>query len=251
MDPDAYAEMNSLQNEHWWYVSRRRIISRMISKLKLRQNASILEVGCGTGGNLEMLSHYGKVKGVEKNETALEIVRKNAGSRIFQNVEIESGALPGNLPYGAETFDLICLFDVLEHIEADFEALVALKDRLNDEGRIVLTVPAYQFLFGKHDRTLHHKRRYTRSTLLKIHQKGGLHIDYMNHFNFLPAPLIIFIRLYQKCFSTGGSPEVVVPNRILNFLLKKIMCLELFLVPSIFLPFGISIICVSSCATEE
>lgn len=251
MDPDAYAEMNSLQNEHWWYVSRRRIISRMISKLNLRQNASILEVGCGTGGNLEMLMQHGKVKGVEKNTTALEIARQDAGSSIFQNVEIESGALPYNLPFGAETFDLICLFDVLEHIEADFDALVALKDRLNDEGRIVLTVPAYQFLFGKHDRTLHHKRRYTKSTLLKIHQKGGLHIDYMNHFNFLLAPLIIFIRLYQKCFSTRGNSEAAMPNRLLNFLLKKIMCLESFLVTSIILPFGISIICVSSCAADE
>ena len=251
MDPDAYAEMNSLQNEHWWYVSRRRIISRMISELKLRQNTSILEVGCGTGGNLEMLSHYGKVKGVEKNTTALEIARQNAGSRIFQNVEIESGALPDNLPYGAETFDLICLFDVLEHIEADFEALVALKDRLNYEGRIVLTVPAYQFLFGKHDRTLRHKRRYNKSTLLKIHQKGGLHIDYINHFNFLLAPLIIFFRLYQKYFSKGGNSKAAMPNRILNSLLKRIMCLELFLVPFIFLPFGISIICISSILTDE
>ena len=251
MDPDAYTGMNSLQNEHWWYFSRRRIISRIISKLKLRQNASILEVGCGTGGNLEMLSQHGKVKGVEKNKSALEITHQNAGSRNLQNVEIESGALPDNLPYGTETFDLICLFDVLEHIEADFDALVALKHRLNDEGHIVLTVPAYQFLYGKHDHTLHHIRRYTRTTLLKIHQKGGLHVDYMNHFNFLLAPLIIFIRLYQKCFSTERNYEATMPNRILNSLLKKIMCSEIFLVPSIPLPFGISIICVSSCVADE
>ena len=251
MDPDAYAEMNSLENEHWWYVSRRRIISEIISKLNLSQNASILEVGCGTGGNLEMLSHHGKVKGVEKNEAAIEIARQNARSRNFQNVEIESGALPDNLPYGAETFDLICLFDVLEHVEADFEALVVLKDRLSFGGRIVLTVPAYEFLYGKHDRNLHHKRRYTKPTLLKIHQKGGLHIDYMNHFNFLLAPLIIFIRLYQKCFSTGGNSETAMPNQFLNDLLKKIMCSEIFLVPSISLPFGISIICVSSAETDE
>ena len=251
MEPNAYTVMNSLENKHWWYVSRRRIISKIIRKLDLSKNASILEVGCGTGGNLEMLSLHGKVKGVEKDEAALDVARQNARSGNVQNVEIESGALPDNLPFGAETFDLICLFDVLEHIEPDFEALVVLKDRLNFGGRILLTVPAYQFLFGKHDRTMHHKRRYTRSTLLKIHQKGGLHIDYMNHFNFFLAPLIIFIRLYHKCFSTGGNSEAAMPNRILNSLLKKIMCSEIFLVPSISLPFGISIICVSSVVTDE
>ena len=192
-----------------------------------------------------------KLKVFEKDAYALDIARQNARSGNFQNVEIENGALPDNLPFGAETFDLICLFDVLEHIEGDFEALVALKNRLNFEGSIVLTVPAYKFLFGKHDRTLHHKRRYTKSTLLKIHQKGGLHIDYMNHFNFLLAPLIIFIRLYQKCFSTGANSEAVMPNQFLNYLLKKIMCSEIFLVPFVSLPFGISIICVSSAVTNE
>src|SRR4029077_81559 len=127
-----------------------------ISRLKLPPKPRILEIGSGTGGNLVMLSSFGQVSAVEMDASARSIALQKTDGRF----DIRAGFCPGGIPFANEKFDLICLFDVLEHIEEDIATLVAVKGLLASGGRVLMTVPAQQWLWSAHDEFLHHKRRY-------------------------------------------------------------------------------------------
>lgn len=155
MDPKAYEQMAGLEDRHWWFVGRRQILSRVIAGIPLPPSACILEAGCGSGGNLEMLSQFGQVWAMERSEIALPLARAR-GIAI-----VEEGELPHRIPFGSQQFDLIALLDVLEHLDEDTAALEALIQRLKPSGYMVITVPAYPWLWSAHDELNHHKRRYT------------------------------------------------------------------------------------------
>ena len=158
MDKSVYLRMAEQDAEHWWFVARRRILQDQIASLQLPQGARILEAGCGPGGNLAMLSEFGKLDAFELDEDARQIASAKSG------IEVRSGALPGDIGYQPGSFDLIAALDVIEHIEhieADLESVQALAKLLRPGARLIITVPAYQWLWSEHDDRNHHKRRYT------------------------------------------------------------------------------------------
>ncbi len=157
MNPAAYLEMAETEATHWWFVGRRVILAGMIEALRLPSHATILEVGCGTGGNLPMLARYGEISAFEMDGNARIIAINKTQSRF----DIQPGGCPDDLPFQDRRFDLICMFDVLEHIERDVDTLVALGKLLKPNGRLLITVPAYQWMYGAHDEFLQHKRRYS------------------------------------------------------------------------------------------
>ena len=131
MNPDIYERMGEIEDRHWWFRARRRVAEHMLRSLRLPENARILEVGVGCGGNWRMLSRFGRVSGIEPFEPARRIARRKIG------VDISEGALPDDLPDNIqeESFDLIALFDVLEHIDDDHTAVAALRRLLTPGGR--------------------------------------------------------------------------------------------------------------------
>jgi len=126
MNPAAYLEMAETESRHWWFSGRRAILSSMIASLNLPQNPQILEIGCGTGGNLEMLGNFGNVSALEMDATARAIASKKTNN-LFN---IQAGHCPDEIPFHDQHFELICMFDVLEHIEQDTETLIAIKQLL-------------------------------------------------------------------------------------------------------------------------
>ncbi|MGH9896703.1 MAG: class I SAM-dependent methyltransferase, partial [bacterium] len=157
MSPEAYLQMPETEASHWWYAGRRTALASLIAGLDLPVDARILEIGSGTGGNLPMLSSFGRVSALEMNATARSIAERKTSGRF----DIREGLCPAEIPFADEKFHLVCLFDVLEHIEEDVETLVAARNLLAQGGRVILTVPAYRWLWGVHDELLHHKRRYS------------------------------------------------------------------------------------------
>jgi SAM-dependent methyltransferase len=236
MEADAYLEMARVEDSHWWFVARRKIISSLIPDLELPDPASILEVGCGTGGNLEMLSRFGRVSGMEMDESA----RKIANQKTHGAFEIREGTCPDNVPFESERFDLICLFDVLEHIEEDVATLSRLKRLLAPGGKLLITVPAYKWLWGTHDGFLHHKRRYSAQELRQTFDGAGLGISKISYFNSILFPLALLARSASK----STSPGAALPSPAINEMLCRIFGAERFVLRRAGFPFGLSLIAV-------
>jgi len=237
MDPQIYLKMRAVEDRHWWFVGRRRIIDSVIQSLHLPEHADILDVGCGTGGNLSLLQRYGRATGVELDNAARELANQR------QQGEVLPGRLPDDLPFAAHSFDLVVLLDVLEHLEDDRASLAALGGLLKPGGRIVLTVPAFPMLWGPHDQTHHHKRRYRSATLRAVIMQAGLETAYLSYFNTWLFPLIAPIRLLQRLQPPGKS-DLAIPPAIVNQALTTLFASEGFLLPQVRLPFGISLLAV-------
>jgi SAM-dependent methyltransferase len=227
--------MNELETRHWWFVSRRKVITALIDKIAQDQpDLDILEAGCGTGGNLQTLANYGKVDAFEYDATA----RQQAIEKTHMDVRF--GALPDEVPFHDRLYDLIGLFDVLEHVEADVASLAALRELLTDRGVILVTVPAFPWLWSQHDERHHHMRRYTRSSLAKAAKKAGLKVRYASYFNFFLFPLAIATRTFKR-LSGSSAPDDTMPRPFVNSILTAIFSSERHLIGRIRLPVGLSL----------
>lgn len=241
MDKDAFALMAQAEHDHWWFKGRRYFIERTIDGLKLPKDAQVLDAGCGSGGNLALLSKYGVVSGFEFDATAREMA-KDTGL-----AEVDFGALPQSIPFDNRKFDLIGLFDVLEHLEFPVESLLALRERLTPCGHIVITVPALPWLWGPHDEVHQHFRRYTAPSLTKHLQSAGLSVQYISYMNTLLLPLAVAQRLKERV--KGYKVGALMPSNAVNSTLYSIWKLERFFIPKHSLPVGLSLIAVVSAAS--
>lgn len=235
MDSQMYQQMMEVEDKHWWFVARRAIIEQVIRKLNLPADAKIFEAGCGTGGNLAMLSRHGRVSAMELNETARTFASE------LQLGEIQPGLLPDDIPFPDKNFDLIVLLDVLEHVEEDTASLQALFAKLKPSGWLLITVPAYPWLWSQHDDLLHHKRRYLLHHLQQIVGNAGYNVHFVSYFNFVLFPLIAGVRLVQGLFNKGGN-EQSMPPKLVNKILTLLFGLERHLIGSLSLPFGVSLL---------
>ncbi len=243
MEDIVYKDMISQEKDHWWFKARREILDDYLHKLQLPQNANILEIGCGTGGNIPILKKYGNVKAIEMDEFAI-------GYAKHTGAEIRQGYLPENFPYD-EKFDLICMFDVLEHIEKDEETLKVINNFLKPSGILFITVPAYQWLYGSHDKLLQHKRRYSKSDLVQKLNSHKFKITKISFFNTLLFPLVLVARVLDIIGNSDTSTGYGTPNKLLNSLFYNIFKSEKKPLQYINFPFGTSLIVISRRINKE
>lgn len=235
MEPSIYALMASLEENHWWFSARRAIAEKIIKQLDLPPDAKILDAGCGTGGNLAMLSRYGQVHAMELDDQARQIANAKGIAQVL------SGRLPDKVPYQQEQFDLIALLDVLEHVEDDRNTLKVLGSLLKPGGYLLISVPAFPFLWSKHDEVHHHKHRYFLDELKSKLENAGLEVAYSSYFNTILFPLIFGARQLRK-FRTNKreSGDLKMPHPLINWLLFSVFSSERFVLGRWSLPFGIS-----------
>ena len=192
MDRAIYDRMAAIDGEHWWFTARRRIVTAFIeAQARPPANARILEVGAGTGSNLPLLQKYGRVDAIEPDEAARSLASSRSG------IAVAGGLLPGGATLEDDAYDLIVLLDVLEHIPDDNGALAELATKLKPGGRVVVTVPAFMWLWSAHDAAHHHYRRYTWKTLKPVFDQAGLTIRHRSYFNTALMPLIVAARSSQ------------------------------------------------------
>lgn len=235
MEPSIYTLMASLEENHWWFSSRRAIAENIIRQLRLPPDARILDAGCGTGGNLAMLSRYGQVHAMELDDQA----RQMANAKGF--AQVLSGRLPDKVPFQQEQFDLIALLDVLEHVEDDCNTLGILGSLLKPGGYLLISVPAFPFLWSTHDEVHHHKRRYFLSELKSKLENAGLEITYASYFNTILFPLIFGARQLGKLRTNKQkSGDLTMPRPFINRLLFAVFSSERFVLGRWTLPFGVS-----------
>jgi len=240
VNPAAYLEMAETEAKHWWFSGRRSILYKTLESMNLPPDSKILEVGCGTGGNLQMLAKFGDVSAFEMDTTARGIALEKTNNLL----DIQAGFCPDNIPFKDQQFDLICMFDVLEHIEKDVETLSSLMKKLKKNGRILITVPAYQWLYGPHDKFLHHKRRYYAKDLQEKCISAELQPLRVSYFNTILFPLAFAVRLKDKLFGNQEATGTSIPPVLINKLFTVIFSAERFFLKYLNLPFGVSLLCI-------
>lgn len=235
MDRLVFERMNEQEAVHWWFVARRDLIRTTIKRvLNLPAKAEILEAGCGTGGNLELLQKLGTLDAFEYDHLAREIASGKS------KLEVAFGALPNDIPFGQKPYDMIAIFDVLEHIEDDVAALRELGTRLKAEGKVFVTVPALPWLWSPHDERHHHFRRYTGKRFRQTAQAAGLRVEKLFYFNSFLLPFVIGLRLVKTLIRSQSADDNL-PAAWLNKLLYKIFTSERHLIGRVRMPIGLSI----------
>jgi len=244
MDEQTYEKAAEVENDHWWFRARRQILGAVIEAHLSAGDAPprILEAGCGNGGNLELLARYGTVFAIEKDDGA----RARAAKRGVATVE--RGWLPDVIPFPRDSFDLIAALDVLEHVDDDAAALRVLSGYARAGGLILITVPAFRWLWSVHDTISHHLRRYTREQVTTLLEGAGLTVQYAGYFNFLLFPMAVASIQLGKLMPRDDYRGMHIPPAGINRSLERIFAVESRLVPRLRLPFGLSIV---ACATRR
>ncbi len=239
MEKDFYLQYAAVEDQHWWFVGRRMIVEQIISNLNLPHNCKILEAGCATGGNLKMLARHGEIVAMELDEIACQLANKR------QITQVKLGSLPNNIPFKDE-YDLIVILDVIEHIDDDLAALKSLYSRLKPGGWLLVTVPAYQFLWSHHDEINHHKRRYVLRGLKQVVKLAGYTVRDSSYFNTFLFPIVATVRILRNLLrikdNSSDSSDLVLPAKPINKFLTFLFASERHLVNRFSLPFGVSVL---------
>jgi SAM-dependent methyltransferase len=240
MERVVYQQMAELDDRHWWYRARRRILADLIRReAQPPPNARILEIGCGTGHNLAMLGEFGHVDGLELDDEARALSERRLGRSVMSAPLPELAGVPNR------HYDLIGAFDVIEHIDDDHAALASIAAKLKPGGKFVMAVPAHQWMWTAHDVINHHKRRYSKRALNTLVDSSPLRLDKIGYFNSLLFPLAIAARAASKLRGSDNA-DVTLPPAPLNTALEKIFGAERYLVGRLPLPPGLSLFAVAS-----
>lgn len=241
MDREFYATLAKDQAKHWWYRGRRANLEAVLSKyLRGKSNCSILEIGAGSGGNIEMLQKFGSIDAVEMQDESREIIESN-----FPSVTVRNGALPDAEVFANKSYDVIAMFDVLEHVEAERESLTAITSHIADDGLLIISVPAYKWLWSHHDEVAHHFRRYTKGRLQTALVDTGWDVQQVGYFNTLLFPLAVAARMKDKVSKSEALTGLRPPVAPVNGLFYNIFSSERPIVRNGGFPFGLSVLAVA------
>ncbi len=221
MDRDYELQTHGAEDRHWWYRGRRTVLERVIAGLALPAGARILDAGCGSGRNMVELARHGSVTGVELSQPSVELARARQSGEVIEGSVLE-------LPFESDSFELVVSLDVIEHLEDDLGALRELHRVVAPGGALLVTVPAYPWLWSGHDEINHHYRRYTRRSLQSVARAAGWEQARTTYFNSLLLPVAIVLRLLERLSprTTESSLDLWVPPAPLNWLLERPLALE-------------------------
>jgi SAM-dependent methyltransferase len=235
MERAVYRRLAEQEDEHWWFAGRRRIVERLIARhLPPVERPALLDVGCGTGGNLALLMRFGKVAATEYDAQARQAASEKSG------LPVGVCELPGRIDAPDAAFDLVLLLDVLEHVEDDVAALAAAKQKLGPGGRLLLTVPALPFLWSGHDEAHHHFRRYTRRSAHRAAQAAGLRVVASGYFCTLLFPIVLGARLAKRALGRRDADDRM-PGPAANAVLRAVFAAERHAVGRVPMPIGSSL----------
>jgi SAM-dependent methyltransferase len=198
MDRRQMQAMLDVDDHHWWYRGRRAVIAAELERLGPTARGRVLDAGCGSGRTLIELARWGVVSGVDVNDAAVEAARRRG------HFDVRVAPLE-QLPFDDDTFDLVTCLDVLEHTSDDITALGEIRRVTRVGGWLLLTVPAYQLLWSRHDEANHHHRRYGRNALREVAASSGWELYRETHFNSLLLAPAAVVRLAERSRTTNGN----------------------------------------------
>jgi SAM-dependent methyltransferase len=244
MQVEGFRVTRDFEQGHWWFRSRRDLIRLQVAKAATElgfpsKRLRLLDFGCGTGFNLDLLSEFGEVSGADRFRPEHEAFRRQ---HPFPMLDVER-----DLQAHRGEFDLVTAFDVLEHLDDDVAGLRQLSDLLTHDGAMVLTVPAYRWLWGGEDIISEHRRRYTSTELQRCCVAAGLKVEFVSYFNLSILPMMTSVIWGRRLLTPNAKPQssLSTPPSWLNETLYRLTSGEAAMVgnETVRMPAGASIIC--------
>ena len=240
MEREVYEAMAEHDERHWWYRARRQVVAELIRrKVPLPKVAKPLEIGCGTGHNLPMLGEFGQVEALEVDPIARGMAEKRLGRTVL------SSPLPALEGVPDDTYDMVAALDVVEHIPDDKAALEGISRVLKPGGKLLMTVPAHQWMWSAHDVVNHHQRRYSKRDFKRLVNESPLKLESIGYLNSLLFPLAMAQRLASKLTGKEDA-NLAPPAEPINQVLERVFALERRVIGRIPLPPGLSLFAVAS-----
>jgi ubiquinone/menaquinone biosynthesis C-methylase UbiE len=240
MEKSEYEQMYRLEDRHWYFAGKRDLVVSLLAGELSGRNSLVLDAGCGTGRTLADLMHRYTVVGMEPFAGALSFALQRKGTSLVQG-DLEQ------TPFRSGAFDAVTALDVLEHCDDDRHALSEISRVLTAGGVLLVTVPAYMWLWSAHDEALHHRRRYSRTELMRLLDSCGFSISKISYFNVFVFPLVAVARLLSNYLTRdrGRSDTNKLPAAAVNGLLYGLQCVERAVIKVGSFPFGVSLVCVA------
>jgi SAM-dependent methyltransferase len=242
MEEVAYQQHRALEEAHWWFLGMRAIYRKQLETLGLRTDARILDLGCGTGGNLGLLEGFAPTWALDASLTAAAFVR----GRGFTRIAVASAT---DLPLRDGAFDAVTAFGVIEHVERDDRMLAEMYRVTKPGGHMLIVTSAHRWLWSVHDDRVHHKRRYRIRELGERVRRPGWRIEQLSYVNSALFPGVAAVRLLQRLVperpseAAGGMSGFGLPPGPINRALAALLGIEGTLLRWGNLPMGVGLIC--------
>lgn len=223
------------EKKNWWFIARRELIKNLLDKIT-NKNSKIIDIGSGSGINIQYLKNY-NIVGVDKSKRLVQAGKKEGKNIRMYDVE-------KRIPFRKNSFDVALCLDILEHLENDDRVLKEIYRILTPKGKILITVPAFGFLWGQQDIVSMHKRRYTKRMLIKLVKENNFKIKRITYWNSFLFPIMSSIRILRKNKKNPQTDFKDYP-KFINKILLRILRLENFIISkNINLPIGVSLIAI-------
>lgn len=253
MEAYLYQDLFELEEQHWWHIAKRQLVFEALEQLHISQDEKLLDVGCGTGKNVEAFARVCETHGIDISAEAIKFCTKRGLKNVVQTPHFPEK----RLPYKNETFSVITALDVIEHVD-DAAVLADMHRVLTKKGHVIITVPALPFLWSTWDEVLHHKRRYTKKTLIQTLEQAGFSVTHCNYvYSFLVLPVLVVRRLKEFVIKLKSKQQVEIndgqeyqsdfklSSPLVNRVFGALAAVERWLVWRVPLPFGTSLVAVA------
>ncbi|WP_322511152.1 class I SAM-dependent methyltransferase [Chloroflexus sp.] len=232
--------MAAVELQHWWYGGMRAINAALLDRVfGGRRDLRILDAGCGTGGDALFLRRYGVVVGIDLAAEAIALARGRIPGRLARGSVLQ-------LPFANQSFDLVTSFDVLYHraVIDERQALSEVRRVLRRDGRLLIRLPAYEWLRSRHDRQVHTRHRYTAGEVDRMLRANGFTVEHLTYALTLLFPISAMLRLLERVLPEQRNESAMeLPSRPINAALRLPMMLEAtYIARGGTLPFGLSIV---------
>ncbi len=248
MEDYLYQDLYELEDQHWWHRAKRALALETISRLKRKKILSarpkLLDLGCGTGRNLQAFAKSNEVYGLDFSKEAVRFCEKRGLKKVKQASAMET-------PYEDGKFEFITALDIIEHTD-DQAVLKECWRILQPGGAMLITVPAYQWAWSKWDEVLHHQRRYTRASLRAVLEEQGFMIKKISYlYSFLLLPAVIVRKIKDLFYPDQYPSDFKLSNSLINVVLEKLCALERIVFWKLGIPFGTSVVAIAVKPNDE